>query len=399
MSRPRARVGFSPIRWNGARKIPKRIPLWAMVRILARGPLNRARGRAVLPCRAMTDRTIRVGFVGAGANSRKHHIPKLKAQPGVELAAVANRSKESGDRIAREFGIARVYADWRELVRAPDIDAVCIGTWPNTHSEITRAVLEHGKHVLCEARMAMNAAEARTMLDAARRAPQLVTQLVPAPNTLEVDSTLQALLAEGYVGDVLAVEIQASQGQFVDAEAPLHWRQDAALSGLNVMTMGIWYEALMRWLGPARRGMALTKIAVPRRKDAAGGWPAVRVPAHVEILATLGRGASAHLRFSAVTALAPPSEVWIFGTEGTLRVESDARRVTGGRRGDRALSEIPIPAERRIGWRVEEEFVNAIRGREKVTRTTFEDGVRYMEFTEAVWKSAQSGQAADVAEV
>jgi predicted dehydrogenase len=347
----------------------------------------------------MTDRTIRVGFVGAGANSRKHHIPKLKAQPGVELAAVANRSKESGDRIAREFGIARVYADWRELVRAPDIDAVCIGTWPNTHSEITRAVLEHGKHVLCEARMAMNAAEARTMLDAARRAPQLVTQLVPAPNTLEVDSTLQALLAEAYVGDVLAVEIQANQGQFVDAEAPLHWRQDAALSGLNVMTMGIWYEALMRWLGPARRVMALTKIAVPRRKDEAGAWQDVRVPDHVEILATLGRGASAHMRFSTVTALAPPSEVWIFGTEGTLRVEADARRVSGGRRGDKALREIPIPAERRIGWRVEEEFVNAIRGREKVTRTTFEDGVRYMEFTEAVWKSAQSGQAADVAEL
>jgi predicted dehydrogenase len=347
----------------------------------------------------MTDRTIRVGFVGAGANSRKHHIPKLKAQPGVELAAVANRSKESGDRIAREFGIARVYADWRELVRAPDIDAVCIGTWPNTHSEITRAVLEHGKHVLCEARMAMNAAEARTMLDAARRAPELVTQLVPAPNTLEVDSTLQALLAEGYVGDVLAVEIQANQGQFVDLEAPLHWRQDATLSGLNVMTMGIWYEALMRWLGPARRVMALTKIAVPRRKDAACAWQDVRVPDHVEILATLGRGASAHMRFSTVTALAPPSEVWIFGTEGTLRVESDARRVSGGRRGDKALSEIPIPAERRIGWRVEEEFVNAIRGREKITHTNFEDGVRYMEFTEAVWKSAQSGQAADVAEL
>src|SRR4030095_16283720 len=114
--------------------------------------------------------TIRGGFVGPAANSRKHHIPKLKAQPGVELAAVANRSKESGDQVARELGIARVDADWRELVRARDIDAVCIGTWPNTHSEITRAVLEHAKHVLCEARMAMNAADARTMLDDARRA-------------------------------------------------------------------------------------------------------------------------------------------------------------------------------------------------------------------------------------
>ena len=347
----------------------------------------------------MTDTTIRVGFVGAGANSRRHHIPKLRAQPGVELAAVANRTKESGEQVAREFGIARVYADWRELVRAPDLDAVCIGTWPNTHCEITRAVLEHGKHVLCEARMAMNVAEARSMLDAARRTPRLVKQLVPAPNTLEVDPTLQKLLAEGYVGDVLAVEIQATQGRFVDAEEPLHWRQDAELSGLNAMTMGIWYEALMRWLGPARRVTALTKIVVPRRKDATGAWREVRIPDHVEILATMGRGAVAHVRISTVTALAPPSEVWIFGTEGTIRIESDAKRLSGGRRGDKALSEISIPAERRIGWRVEEEFVNAIRGREKVSRTTFEDGVRYMEFTEAVWKSAASGLAVDVAEL
>src|SRR5437762_3745984 len=267
------------------------------------------------------------------------------------------------------------------------------------HREITVAALEHGKHVLCEARMAVDAAEGRRMLDAARRAPHLVAQLVPAPNTLEVDSTVQALLAEGYVGETLAIEIQANQARFVDPNEPLHWRQDAGLSGLNVMTMGIWYEALMRWLGPARRVTALTKIAVPRRKDATGAWQEVRMPDHVEILATLGRGAVAHMRFSTVTALAPPSEVWIFGTDGTIRIESDARRLSGGRRGDKALSEIVIPAERRIGWRVEEEFVNAIRGKEKVSRTTFEDGVGYMEFTEAVWKSASRGQTVDVPEL
>jgi len=89
--------------------------------------------------------------------------------------------------------------------------------------------------------------------------------------------------------------------------------------------------------------------------------------------------------------------VWIFGTDGTLRLEADAKRLSGGRRGDRELTEIPIPAERRIGWRVEEEFVNAIRGREKVSRTTFEDGVCYMEFTEAVARSIALGQAVDVA--
>jgi predicted dehydrogenase len=347
----------------------------------------------------MTNETIRVGFVGAGANTRKHHIPKLRAQPGVELVAVANRTKDSGERVAREFGIARVYGDWRELVRAPDVDAVCVGTWPYVHCEITLAALEAGKHVLCEARMAMDAAEARRMLAAARRTPHLVTQLVPAPNTLEVDATLQALVAERYVGEVLAVEIRAAQGRFVDPDEPLHWRQDASLSGLNVMSMGIWYEALMRWLPPARRVMAVTKIAVPRRRDASGAWHEVRIPDHVDILATLAGRAVAHLRISTVTALAPPNEVWIFGTDGTLRLEVDAGRVSGGRRGDRELREIPIPAERRIGWRVEEEFVNALRGREKITRTTFEDGVRYMEFTEAVARSAASGHGVEVKEL
>src|SRR3989475_3621631 len=194
----------------------------------------------VLPCAAMADTKLRVGFVGAGNNTRRHHIPKLKAQPGVELIAVANRSKESGERVAKEFGIARVHGDWREGVTAPDVDAVCIGTWPNMPCELSLAALAAGKHVLCEARMAMNAAEGRRMLDAARRAPHLVAQLVPAPHTLEVDSTLQALLAEGYAGEVLAVELQAAQGRFLDRDEPLHWRHDASLSGLNVLNLGIW---------------------------------------------------------------------------------------------------------------------------------------------------------------
>ena len=292
----------------------------------------------------MTDTPIRVGFVGAGANTRLHHLPKLKAQPGVELVAVANRSRESGDRVAREFGIARVHGDWREVVEARDVDAVCIGTWPYLHAEVTTAALAAGKHVLCEARMAMNAAEGRRMLEAARRAPRLVTQLVPAPHTLELDGTLRALLAEGYAGEVLAVEVRApQQARFADPDEPLHWRQNVALSGNNILNMGIWYEAMMRWLGPARRVMAMTKIAIPRRKDESGAWHEVRVPDHVDILATLGTGAVAHLRFSALTVLAPPAEAWIFGREGTLRIEADARRLSGGATGRQGAAGDPHP--------------------------------------------------------
>ncbi len=160
--------------------------------------------------------------------------------------------------------------------------------------------------------------------------------------------------------------------------------------------MGIWYEAMMRWLGPAQRVTAMTRVAVPHRKDAAGALHEVKVPDHVDILVQFRGGAVGHLRFSAVTGLAPASEAWIFGREGTLRLEADTLRLTGGRRGESALREIPVPPRTRIGWRVEEEFVNAIRGREKISRTTFEDGVRYMEFTDAVTRSASTGQTVEV---
>ncbi len=344
----------------------------------------------------MAKGTVRIGFVGAGRNTRARHIPGFRKVAGVEFVSVANRSRESSERVAKEFGIARVYDRWQDLVAADDTDAICIGTWPYLHREITEAALDRGKHVLCEARMAMNAAEGRRMLAASRRHPKLVAQLVPSPLTLPVDTRLTALVREGYLGELFAIELRGMQGAFVDREAPLHWRQDAELSGFNILNMGIWYEAMMRWVGPAVRVMAAARVVVPERRDATGAMKAVTVPDHVDILATLGGGAIAHLRFSSVTALAPSNEVWLYGSDGTLRLDASALRLHGGRRGDTALAEIAIPESERVGWRVEEEFVNAIRGQEQVRRTTFEDGVRYMEFTDAVTRSFRSGAAVDV---
>ena len=67
-------------------------------------------------------------------------------------------------------------------------------------------------------------------------------------------------------------------------------------------------------------------------------------------------------------------------------------KLFGGKKGDKALAEIPIPAAEAGAWRVEEEFINAIRGQEVITHTNFEDGVKYMEFTEAVTRSMQEGR-------
>jgi predicted dehydrogenase len=335
---------------------------------------------------------IRVGIVGAGANTRLRHIPGLQQQPDVEIVSVVNRSRASSERVAREFGIPRVHDHWTALVADPDIDAVVIGTWPYLHHPVTLAALAAGKHVLTEARLAMTAAQAHEMLAAARTHPHLVTQVVPAPFTFAVDPTVQSLLAEGYLGELQAVELRASTG-FVDRDGPLTWRMDRDLSGVNIMTLGIWYECLMRWVGPATAVTARTRTAVPYRLDPERGERrAVQVPDHVEVLADLPNGAIARLHVSAVAGFMPGGEITLYGSEGTLRFEQRGSRLLGGRRGDAELQEIPIPEEKRYTWRVEEEFVNAIRGRERVQRTTFEDGVRYMEFTEAVTQSSRQGR-------
>ena len=341
----------------------------------------------------MSDGVIRVGMVGAGKNTLLKHIPGLRAMEGVELVSVCNRSRESSERVASEFEIPKVYDSWLELVEADDTDAICIGTWPYMHCPMTLAALANNKHVLCEARMAMDADEAHAMLDASRQNPHLITQIVPSPMTFKVDRTIQDLVADGYLGDVLAIELRVTSPDFKDAESPLHWRHNRELSGYNVLTLGVWYEAMMRWVGPASKVMAMTKVFVQRRRDEKGDLQWSTVPDHVDILCEMASGAQAHMRFSAVTGLAPGSEVWLFGSEGTIRLEGPPSfTLYGGRRGENQLTEIAVPQEKQGEWRVEEEFINAIRGKEQVKHTTFEIGVQYMEFTEAVTRSAQTGQ-------
>ncbi len=340
----------------------------------------------------MPNDEVRVGLIGAGRNTRDRHIPGFHKVEGVEIVSVANRSRESGQRVADQFNIPQVYDNWRDLLDDDSINAVCIGTWPNMHRTLTVAALEAGKHVLCEARMAATAQDAREMLAASRRRPDLTTQIVPSPLSFRVDNVLQEMINDGYLGELLSVNLQSLGLDFVDADSPLHWRQNRDISGFNILNMGIWYEAMIRWVGRATRVMAMGKVNVPYRRDESGALHGVSIPDHVDILCELANGAQAHLQFSAATGLSTGNEVWLHGSEGTIRLDHRLN-IYAGKRGDHALTEVPIPEEKQGFWRVEEEFVNAIRGNEEVTRTPFEVGVHYMEWTEAVSRSAQTGQA------
>ena len=171
-----------------------------------------------------------------------------------------------------------------EVIADPEVDAIVIGTWPYMHKTMVLAALAAGKHVMTEARMAMNSAEAREMLAAgaaaphplppkhlwhctscqtrpllraylpaeltvvvggvaARAKPSLITQIVPSPMTLSYDATIQRLIREGALGQLLHVDVKGCGGAPLDAERPLHWRNQMEYSGLNIMTLGIFYAS------------------------------------------------------------------------------------------------------------------------------------------------------------
>lgn len=81
--------------------------------------------------------TIRVGILGAGANTVQKHIPLLKKQTGVELISVCNRSVQSSQKVAQQFGFKRFDQNWQEMISDKSIDAILIGTHPNFHKLYT----------------------------------------------------------------------------------------------------------------------------------------------------------------------------------------------------------------------------------------------------------------------
>ncbi len=346
---------------------------------------------------------VRVGLIGAGANTRLRHIPGLRAVPGVEITAVCNRRIESTAAAAREFGIPRVYEHWQQLVESPEVDAIVIGTWPYLHCPITLAALDlgergdRGKHVLTEARMCLDAREAHRMLEAAQRRPELTAQIVPSPYGLRGHNVVKELLESGFLGQPRELHVQGMSAALADPAAALSWRQDAALSGYNMLALGILHETVSRWVAPVVRVLAQVHAFIPTRIDPESGVRRpVGTPDSVQVLTVHEDGMRGVYQFSGVTPFAPGMGVRLYGSEGALWYDIANERLYAARRDRPALEEILIPEERARHWTVEADFIESIRTGKAVEFTSFEAGVQYMEFTEAVARSAQSGQPVEL---
>src|ERR1700720_552405 len=256
---------------------------------------------------------LRIGIVGAGSIVKTRHLPALKKHPDVDIVAVSNSTYESSEKFCKEnLPSATPMANWADLLALPDLDIIWIGTPPYMHSAVTVSALEAGKHVFCQARMSMDLAEAEEMLAASKRFPELVTMLCPPPYGMRAGLLMQKLLAENYIGRPHHVRLQSFNGAYLDPSAPAHWRQKIEISGLNVLTLGIYVEVLQRWLGEITGVFARGKILRKERR----GYEVI-VPDMLNVLCTFENGAEGVLEFSGVKAGAPSDRLEICGDRGT----------------------------------------------------------------------------------
>ena len=337
-------------------------------------------------------KVVNVGVVGAGWVVQNRHLPGLRAAPEARVAMIWSRDPEKARRVAAELDVPEVAPDWRAIVSAPDVDAVVVATPPVLHAEVSIAALEAGKHVLCQGRMARNVAEARAMLAAARASGRVAGLYPPRPG-LKGDRVVRRLLADGYVGDVR--EVRVTGLDFAPAGDEYRWQVDPDVVGVNTMALGMWAEVLHRWLGPVRRLIATAATHDPERTTADGARVAAAVPDSLSVSGTLENGATLSCHFSTHAAFGPGNTIEIFGNRGVLAYTLFGDELRGATEGDAAVAPIEIPPDEVRLQTTDAEFITAILTGSAVS-PTFEDGLRYMEFCEAVAVSAATGRAIDM---
>lgn len=107
---------------------------------------------------------LKIGVIGTGGIAGCH-LKAYRANPRAELVAVCDINAERAAATAKEWGADRSYGNPSDLFADPDVEAVSICTWNNTHAELAMAAIEAGKHVLVEKPMTRTYAEAQQLED------------------------------------------------------------------------------------------------------------------------------------------------------------------------------------------------------------------------------------------
>lgn len=178
---------------------------------------------------------IRWGVLGCGQIANTFATSLQALNSGILLAG-ASRTPGRAEAFALKHGMARSYDDYEDLVKNTEVDAVYVATTHNFHYENVKLCLDHGKHVLCEKPLAINASQTRDLIESARTndlflMEGLWTRFLPAIGHVK------ALLARGAIGEVKTLYANFCIGRDVEPE---HRLRNKMLAGGALLDLGIY---------------------------------------------------------------------------------------------------------------------------------------------------------------
>jgi predicted dehydrogenase len=353
--------------------------------------------------------SIGIGIIGAGF-ARTTQIPGFKNCEGARGVVIASAHRAHAEEVAREFGILHVADDWRGVIERDDVDLVSIVTPVVTHHEIAMAALDAGKHVLCEKPMAMNADEAREMMERAREKNVLALidhELRFLPGRLKAHQ----LLRTGGIGKVRHAKITFRSDSRADVSRAWNWWSDVKQGGGALGAIGSHLIDAFRWLLATEVSEVFCNLAthVRERKDDAGTIREVTTDDEANLVLRFGdgeltEGATGTASMSMVESGASAHLVELFGSAGALRIDGNGN-VFLAQTGDGDWTSIEsdrgelAPGMAEGGWSrgfttFSKKIIEALRnGRTTVEgAATFEDGYRTQLVLDAARRSNEKGR-------
>jgi predicted dehydrogenase len=351
--------------------------------------------------------------------------------PAPVCQVICGRRQEPLQTAADRWGWAECSTDWQAVIRRDDIDLVDIATPQHVHCEMAVAAAEAGKHILLEKPMALNAAEARTMLDAVNRAGvkhMMVFNYRRAPAV----QLARQLIDEGRIGDIFHWRGWYLQDRHIDPQYPLKWKHRKEIAGSGAHgDLNAHLIDLARYLvGEITTVQGMTHTFIPERpfppdRSSLAGVPetdsglgAVTVDDTTLFLAEFANGARGSFEASRFANGRKNYNCFeINGSRGSLRFDfermnelefysSDESPATQGFRKilvtDRQHPYMDAwwPAGHIIGY--EHTFVNQVADllecieQDQMPTPNFYDGWKNQEVLDAVLASAESGRRVDI---
>jgi predicted dehydrogenase len=251
----------------------------------------------------MSEGVVRWGVLST-ANINHKVVPATQAAARCEVVAIGSRDRSRAEAASAEFGIARAYGSYEELLADPEVDAVYVPLPNDLHERWTIAAARAGKHVLCEKPLAMNAAEAERMIAACEEAGVLLMEAFMYrlhPTWVKV----RELVDGGRIGDLRAVQSWFSYFN----DDPANIRNIAASGGGALYDVGCYTVNLSRMLF----GAEPVSVQGSVHRD-----PEMGVDVLTSGVLDFPGGVAT---FTCSTRAEPDQRVHVYGTKGRISIE------------------------------------------------------------------------------